>query len=150
MWLFWDTLFVILFDIDCLLSITDQMQKSHASLIKNDCMRSPRVQTFQWHSPNRDVHLGEFQPYGPIRDHTGPYGAIQGSRVSYGAIWDHRGQFRTIWAIWCFPALISPLIKKVSAVSPLPTYIFFLCGVQPFATFGSVLDLKQSWESGNF
>ena len=29
-------------------------------------------------------------------------------------------------------------------------YMFFLCGVPPFATLGSVLDSKQSWKSGKF
>ena len=37
---------------------------SHAILIKNECVRSSRVQAIWWHSPSRDSRPGEFQPYG--------------------------------------------------------------------------------------
>ena len=38
-------------------------KKNHAILIYTERVRSPRVQTFWWHSSNRDVRPGEFQPY---------------------------------------------------------------------------------------
>ena len=38
-------------------------KKSHAISIKNECVRSSRVQAIWWHSPSRDVRPGEFQPY---------------------------------------------------------------------------------------
>ena len=38
-------------------------KKNHAISIKNYCVRRPRVQTFWWHSPNRDSCPGTFQPY---------------------------------------------------------------------------------------
>ena len=41
-------------------------KKPHAISIKNERVRSPRVRTFWWHSPNiRDVRPGECQPYVP-------------------------------------------------------------------------------------
>ena len=38
-------------------------KKPHAISINTERVRSPRVQTFWWHSSNRDVRPGEFQPY---------------------------------------------------------------------------------------
>ena len=52
-------IFYILFPV----AISDQTQKKHAISINIEHVRSPRVQRFWWHSPNRDVHPGEFKPY---------------------------------------------------------------------------------------
>ena len=38
-------------------------KKNHAISIITECVRSPRVQTFCWHSSNRESRPGEFQPY---------------------------------------------------------------------------------------
>ena len=38
-------------------------KKTHAISIKNDRVRRPRVQTFWWHSSNRDSRPDTFQPY---------------------------------------------------------------------------------------
>ena len=41
-------------------------KKPHAISINTERVRSPRVQTFWWHSSNRDSRPGEFQPYEEI------------------------------------------------------------------------------------
>ena len=40
-------------------------KKPHAISINTERVRSPRVQTFWWHSSNWDVRTGDFQPYRP-------------------------------------------------------------------------------------
>ena len=47
-------------------------KKPHAISINTERVRSPRVQTFWWHSSNRDVRPGEFQPYGTRWELDGP------------------------------------------------------------------------------
>ena len=42
-------------------------KKPHAISINTERVRSPRVQTFWWHSSNRDVRPGEFQPYVSVK-----------------------------------------------------------------------------------
>ena len=38
-------------------------KKTHAISINTESVRSSRVETFWWHSSNRNVRPGEFQPY---------------------------------------------------------------------------------------
>ena len=63
-------------------------KKPHAILINTERVRSPRVQTFWWHSSNRDSRPGEFQPYG--------------NGMWYHDIWLHNNFCYDIWShgIW--------------------------------------------------
>ena len=87
---FGDTFYVILFDIICPVSISDQTQKSSAISTKNDRMRSPRVWTFWWVStilPCIYMHIHTWM-YLTIQDHTWPYMAIHGHTWPYMTIHD--------------------------------------------------------------
>ena len=61
---FWTQCMYCFFILSVQWQFLTRRKKSHAISIKNECVRSSRVQAIWWHSPSRDVRPGEFQPYG--------------------------------------------------------------------------------------